>query len=154
MKLDCKSPQGMNFIIRLLHLSHRLEHIADRCFFGPHGLTMSTGRILMCLYHVKQKTPTELTEMIGGKKSNITQRIALLKKSGLVELTESTEGDRRKVMISLTEKGEAVAGKMEEIFRTHIQEFEQGISEEQKEIMNSVLNLIEGKIDSLDCKCA
>lgn len=144
--------QGMNFIVRLVHLAHRLERTADRCFFGPHGLTMSTGRILLCLYHVKQKTPTELTEMIGGKKSNITQRIALLRKAGLVELAESVEGDRRRVMISLTKKGEEIAGKMEEIFKTHIQEFENGMSEEQKLTMNSVLNLIDGKLDSVECK--
>lgn len=152
MKLACKHMQGMNFIVRLVHLAHRLERTADRCFFGPHGLTMSTGRILLCLYHVKQKTPTELTEMIGGKKSNITQRIALLRKAGLVELAESVEGDRRRVMISLTQKGEETAKKMEEIFKTHIQEFENGMSEEQKLTMNSVLNLIDGKLDSVECK--
>lgn len=90
--------------------------------------------------------------MIGGKKSNITQRIALLRKAGLVELAESVEGDRRRVMISLTQKGEETAKKMEEIFKTHIQEFENGMSEEQKTTMNSVLNLIDGKLDSVECK--
>lgn len=151
MNQELNAVKEMSFIIRLLHLSHRIEREADRCFFAPHGLSMASGRILMCLYHTSGKSPTDLTEIIGGKKSNTTQRIALLKKAGFVELKNLELGDRRRVMITLTDKGKETASKMDEIFRTHIHEFEQGISDEQKEVMNSVVNLIHKKLDSIDC---
>lgn len=154
MTFDCHSIEGMNFIARLFYLVHRLEQAADRCFFGPHGLTMSTGRILMCLHTLKQDTPTGLAEKIGGKKSNMTQRIAMLKKAGLVKMENDGDRDRRRVFISLTEKGEEVAKKMDEIFQIHIQELEKEMTQEQKETMMTVLKLLNEKIDEFECNHA
>lgn len=147
MTLSCKASKEMGFIIHLIHTVHRIERMADRCFFAPHGLSMSTGQILMCLYHANESSPTELTEAIGGKKSNMTQRIALLKKAGLVELNTAELGDKRRIAITLTDKGKELAQKMEEIFETHIREFENGMTDEQKETVTSVLGHMNKKMD-------
>ncbi len=147
----CRSLPTTSFIVRLMHLVHRIEHAANRCFFEPHGLSMSTGQILMCLFHADGKTPTELTQMLGSKKSNMTQRIAALKKAGLVNLTDPNQGDRRSVRVSLTEQGKTIATAMNEVFSKHIQDLEHDISSEQRQHMIYVLDRMNEKLDSVEC---
>jgi DNA-binding MarR family transcriptional regulator len=137
-------------IIELIILAHRLESLADRYFFAPDGLSMSTGRILLCLYHQNGGTPTELTHMLGGKKSNVTQRIALLKKAGLAELIPSDHGDRRSVKIMLSESGKELAIKLEKIFDANLEELERAVTDTQKEELHTVLNLLTKKLDTFE----
>lgn len=151
MTIDCAINQENGFIMKLIHLVHRFEHAADTCFFAPHGLSMSTGRILMCLYHGGEQTPTELTHLIGGKKSNMTQRISMLKKAGYVALKEGVSGDRRRVYLELTEKGRHVAEQMDQVFHVHIHQLEDGLTKEQKDAMAAVLDSLNEKLNLLDC---
>lgn len=141
---------GSSLTIRLICLSHRLESVADRYFFAPNGLSMTTGRILMCLHHSEGKTPTELTHDMGSKKSNMTQRIASLKKLGLVELKESNQKDRRSVNVVLTEAGEKLAQKIENVFEKHIQELEDVMTGSQKEQLNALLGLLHTTLDTFE----
>ena len=141
---------GSGLTMRLMHLAHRLNSAAGKQFFAPYGLTMSTGRMLIYLHHSDGKTPTELTMMVGSKKSNTTQRISLLKKAGLVELKQSTEGDRRNIRIFITEKGKELALTIEKIFDEHVKLLENVLTKEQKEQTLSVLNLLCQTVDDFE----
>lgn len=150
MNEDHHCSNGDGLVMRLMHLAHRLNAAAGKYFFAPYGLTLSTGRILMCLHHAECKTPTELTTAIGSKKSNMTQRIALLKKAGLVELRQLTEGDRRSVQISLTEKGKETVIKIERIFEEHVALLENALTVEQRNQTLTTLNLMQKTLNDFE----
>ncbi len=145
-KDPCKKP---GLVIQLILLAHRLEDTAERCFFAPHGLSMSTGRILMCLYRSDPQTPTEILNELGGKKSNITQRIALLEKMKLVaRQTPKPNSDRRHIRFGLTALGKRHAKMLDQIFTINIDALEKHIGPQQWETVMSVLNTIHEKLDA------
>lgn len=140
-------PPGL--VIQILMLAHRLEETAERCFFAPHGLSMSTGRILMYLYRTGPRTPTEILQDLEGKKSNITQRIATLEKLKLVaRQTPKPGSDRRQTTFNLTPAGKRCATKLDQIFTTGIDALEAHIPPQQWKNVMTVLNTINEKLDS------
>lgn len=147
----CSVSHGSGSIMPLMHLVHRMECAADQCFFAPHGLSLSTGRMLMVLFETGGMTPTELTQLIGGKKSNTTQRIALLKKGQFVEVQNANQTDRRSIKIVLTEKGEKVARDMKDIFGKHIEKLESGMTESQKKQLITIIDLLHKQLDASTC---
>lgn len=139
------------FIIRLIHVVHRMEHAAEHCFFAPYGLSMSTGQILMCLYRAGEQTPTSLSAFTGSKKSNMTQRISQLKKAGLISLKEGASSDRRNVVLELTAKGRKIADEMDAILQKNIRELESEFTEEQKENVLQLIDSMNRKLNSIEC---
>lgn len=97
----------------LLLTSSRLESISNQCIFGPMGLTLSSVKILNILHHKGPMLPTEILKIIGGTKSNITQRLNLLAKKGFVaRFLPEDMADKRKVMVKLTRVGSTKVDKM------------------------------------------
>jgi DNA-binding MarR family transcriptional regulator len=141
--------QNDSLVMRLIMLAHRLEETAERAFFAPHGLSMSTGRILMYLFHSGPQTPTEILQALGGKKSNITQRIANLEKLNMVaRQTPKPHADRRQIRIGLSPAGTRCAKQLDAIFNTNIAALEQSIPKQQHAATLSVFNLIDERLDS------
>lgn len=82
----------------------RLESCANKHLFEPSGLTMATARIMHIIKAHGPQTPTQILRFLGGTKSNLTQRLNLLEKHGLVQRSTATE-DKRSVLIRLTDQG-------------------------------------------------
>ena len=97
----------------------RLEMIADHLLFKPLNLTAASFRILAVIDRCGTMTPTDLIESLGGTKSNITQRLAFLNRSGLVKTARLKGGDGRKVLVSLTESGRRQVLTVRAIFQEH-----------------------------------
>jgi len=83
----------------------RLEVVADRKFFQPAGITAASFKILAVINKFGAMSPSELVKYLGGTKSNITQRLAFLKRAGLIEINPLKNGDKRKIIISLAPSG-------------------------------------------------
>lgn len=83
----------------------RLESIADHLVFKPMKLTSASFRILRVLDKFGEMTPSEIINYLGGTKSNITQRLYHLNRSGLIKLRKPDTGDQRKIIASLTPHG-------------------------------------------------
>ena len=90
----------------LVFTANRLESVAEQFMFKPMGLTAATFRILMILNGLGPKSPTELIEILGSTKSNLTQRLNWLSKNSLIILTRGKENDRRKTKAKITKLGE------------------------------------------------
>lgn len=151
MNIESKCPMDKGFVIRLIHLVHRMEYAAEHCFFAPFGLSMSTGQILLCLYQGGEQTPTSLSMFTGSKKSNMTQRISQLKKAGLISLKEGASPDRRNVVLELTEKGKAIAAEVDIVLQKNIRELESEFTEEQKEHVLQLIDSMNRNLNSIEC---
>jgi DNA-binding MarR family transcriptional regulator len=101
-----------NIIHEIFCISARIALISNRYIFEPLNLTMSTVKILGLLDGDKELHPTEILNFFGSSKSNITQRLNLLEREGLIGRIYKDEKDKRKAKIRLTVKGRK---KIEEI---------------------------------------
>ncbi|MFA6389140.1 MAG: MarR family transcriptional regulator [Patescibacteria group bacterium] len=86
----------------------RLEQFANTYVLKPMGLTTTAIKIMGILYYRGPLTPTDILKLIGGTKSNVTQRLNFLEKSGFIKRQaprKKTADDKRKKMIELTGGG-------------------------------------------------
>lgn len=84
----------------------RLESFANRYIFEPTGITSPAIKIMGILAKHGEKTPTEIMNLLGSTKSNITQRLNWLeKKKFIVRNYAKNSSDKRQIMVSLTESG-------------------------------------------------
>jgi DNA-binding MarR family transcriptional regulator len=103
----------------------------------------SHGAILVALLRQKQLSLTELSKIIGKKKSSTTELVDKLIRLGYVEKTTDTS-DQRIKFIQLTKKSMALKGKFAELTATLMDRTYRGVTEaEQKEvirILGKILN--------------
>ena len=89
----------------MIHLNHMrtLDQIVDA------SRTRGENGMLLYLYHVGHPVfPGELTEKLGLTTGRIANILKMLEKSELILRTQDAL-DRRRVLVALTEKGEALA---------------------------------------------
>ncbi|MBI5422249.1 MarR family transcriptional regulator [Candidatus Peregrinibacteria bacterium] len=92
--------------MQIVVTAERLKGYACQEFFKPLGLSSITFKILHVLSAHSAMTPTQILQALDCSKSNLTQRINLLERDGLVSrMPSQTEGDGRTVQIALTEAG-------------------------------------------------
>ncbi|MFA6106797.1 MAG: transcriptional regulator [Patescibacteria group bacterium] len=91
----------------IIFTAARLEQFANAHIFKPIGLNMTAAKIMGLLYIHKKITPSDILKITGGTKSNITQRLNYLEKKGYIKrfIPKNVAMDKRKIFISLTEKG-------------------------------------------------
>lgn len=92
-------------------------------------------RILFLLKKYKEKTMSEMATAMNISKPNLTPVIDRLIQDGYVERKEGQK-DRRKLMISLTEKGWAYLGEMEEKVKEQTRQKLEGFTDEEIQILN------------------
>jgi len=85
--------------------SARLEKIAEKTFFEPLKISSASFKILAYIGHYQNMMPSQLVKELGSTKSNITQRLNFLVKSGLIEKIKTDNGDGRSVSLVLTKVG-------------------------------------------------
>lgn len=108
---------------------------------GVDGIVTSHGDIIHALFNRPRLTMAEIAAKIGRDKSTVTALVGKLVRLGYVTKERDTE-DTRVVYVALTEKGRALKPMFEEISDGILDLFYTGVSEEEKEELNRILNKI------------
>jgi len=133
----------------LVFTAMRLEMMADRFMFKPLGLTTASFRILMLLDNLGPQAPSEIMDLIGSTKSNVTQRLNFLERQGLIKLKRKIDADKRRVSVVITKSGLKQLNAARQLFKQHNLHIENYFN--SKEIQN-FLYLIRKLNQGLD-KC-
>jgi len=108
---------------------------------GIHGMVPSHGGILAFLYTHENITMKELAEKIHRSKPTVTVLVDKLVALGYVT-KEKSDTDSRVTYIHLTEKGLAFQTDFQEISQSMNRKVFQGISEEQMNMVDPILEKI------------
>lgn len=92
------------------------------------GVAVSTWRILATLYPDSPATIGELARACLAKQPTMTRQVARLEAQGLVR-RQMAEGDRRQVMVSLTDAGRRMAAGLASEARAHEARLLSGLGE-------------------------
>ena len=104
----------------------RIKTLADRFMFEPVGLTTASFRILMLLDKLGPQAPSQIIDLLGATKSNITQRLHLLARRGFIEMTHRAETDKRRISVRITALGlkqTAIARQLLKKHNLHIENY-------------------------------
>jgi DNA-binding MarR family transcriptional regulator len=111
---------------------------------GIEGIVVSHGNILDILYDNNGKlTMKEISEGINRSKSTVTQLVDRLLRAGYVTKEQSLE-DKRFSYIVLTERGLGIKKDFKEISDHVIKKFFKDFTEEEAEILFSLLDRVIG----------
>jgi DNA-binding MarR family transcriptional regulator len=93
-------------------------------------------------------TPTQITKVFDCTKSNLTQRLNLLEKNGLVRrVRPSTKADGRTVRIAITDAGKSKIDEAIQLLRKHGALLEKHFSDEEKKACHDFLKKVNQIID-------
>lgn len=143
----------------IIFTASRLEVIANRYIFGPIGMNIPSVKIMGLLCRKKVMTPKEIMELIGGTKSNISQRLDSLEKKGYIKTRKSRNNDKRKVFVELTMSGKGKLGEIKSQLRKVKLELESNFTKKEIEKhcaffkkLDGLINLSEKKFSTCKCK--
>lgn len=138
----------------------RIEALTERYLFKPAGISSASFKILVFIRKHPNCSPIHIMDYLGGTKSNITQRLNFLEKSKLILSARSKEGDKRKLLLLLTNEGLKKIKKVMISFKKNSIYLEKFFTEKElmehfsfMKKMNSVLNECEQLIAKKICKC-
>jgi DNA-binding MarR family transcriptional regulator len=131
----------------ILFTASRLEVIANRCIFRPIGMNISSVKIMSLLCRKKSMTPKEIMQLVGGTKSNISQRLDSLEKKGYIQTRKNTFDDGRKLSVELTEAGEEKLQEIKNHFRKVKLELESNFTREEIEKHFEFFNKLNRLVD-------
>lgn len=140
----------------IIKTSNRLRAIANRFVFRGSGITGSQFCILRLLSK-KNQNATEILKLIGGTKSNLSQRIKSLAKTGLVARVLSKKGsDHRNIYLKITPKGSRLVTNLMQRFQKAARKLEKQFSEKELESqfkflkkMNVIISTNEEKLPQI-----
>jgi len=100
-------PRDAAVLVRLIKHIHAHVHDAANAVLREHGLNHTDYNILMMIYGSADNAvnPSQLGSAAGEKAANITRVCNALCEKGLVSRVAESDGDRRKVVLSLTGSG-------------------------------------------------
>ncbi len=87
--------------------------------------------ILMCINENNEKSMSEISQMNGLEKSSFTRSVDYLEKYGFIT-RNSPENDRRKITLSLTNKGIKAAKIIKDDFDVYLESLISDFSEKEK----------------------
>lgn len=125
----------------------RMRAFASKQFFEPLGLTLPCALIMHLIKVRGSMQPSELMKCLGSTKSNISQRISMLKKQGLIRETDEAPADKRSITLVLTEKGNEVHEKFERIVKTKHEALERILTEKEKSLCFKIIEKINSILD-------
>jgi len=141
----------------IICLTHRFEAIANKYVFQPMGLSSISMKILKLLKLNESMTASELIEITGATKSNMSQRLSFLEKEKYIIRTyASDKKDKRKITIELTLAGKEMIADLEKRFKKAQISFEKKFT--AKEIaqhkaffkkLNSILDSGESELEKI-----
>lgn len=104
--------------------------------------------ILMLVYEYTEKSMSEISLMTGLEKSSFTRSVDCLVKKGFIT-RNSPENDRRKIKLSLTDKGLKAAKLIRNDFNTYLDSLISDFSEKEKKEFFESLTTISGYINKI-----
>ncbi|MBP7735267.1 MAG: MarR family transcriptional regulator [Spirochaetes bacterium] len=129
---------------RLLFLMSKAQHTMKnyvRREFTNGGVEFTPAQmgILFALKLKNGLSMNILSEIVSIDNAAVTRHVDTLERNGLITRTQDPE-DRRKYMVSITEKGISEADKSKEIVRKINSMLKEGFSEEEVEVYKRMLN--------------
>ena len=115
--------------------------IAEMEFHGIEAIVTSHGDILYALDQKNRMTMAEIASVIRKDKSTVTSLVDKLVKLGYVSKERDTE-DTRVIYVTLTREGQELMPIFHQISRELLEAFSVGITEEEKELLFSLLNRV------------
>ena len=104
---------------------------------------------LKCLWEEDGQMPSQLAETLHLDSSTVTGILSRLQDKGLIIRSFNT-GDRRKVIVHLTDEGRALEKPVSEIIERLNHELTDGISEADMEIFHRVIGTITENAEKLN----
>ena len=139
-----------NRVLRLWLLLHRVRDgivLCEDSIFGKYGLTTEQFSVLAA---VKSRggslKPSELGTILARKPNSVSMLVDRMVKAGLVRRTRDKK-DRRGVNVSLTSKGEKALEPAGPAGWEFIQKILSPLSDKDKEVLNSMLEVLKCEID-------
>ena len=116
--MNCIKIPSEDFIF----IGEKIESIANKYIFNPMGMTLSSMRVLSYINCQDKINAKEIIELTGKSKSNITQRLNVLEKNGLIRrLKNDRAKDKREVYLKITPQGKRkVAEALRKIEKFHL----------------------------------
>ena len=121
----------------------KTEEMAEYNLKSPH---------VTCLYYIykaEKLTFADLCAVCEEDKANISRSIKHLEQEGYVDTGRSLSKSRYHLMLTLTEKGLAVAKKLAERIDTVIESASNGVSDADREIMYRSLAIINANLQKV-----
>ena len=133
-------PQDETILVRLLRVSGYglSDYFSD--VFKSLGITENMDHLLAVLSAsgAGQNSPTELSELIGTGRANMTKIIATLEKNNYVR-RESGKVDARSNMVIITKEGKALVKRITPLVSIPIENAFSGLSKNEKATLTKLL---------------
>lgn len=129
------------------HLVSKIHHVSGRVFarllkeYGVEDINPAQGRVLFPLWKTDGISIQELAERTALGKSTLTRMLDRLERDGHVNRVPSP-GDRRKILIFLTEKNREMRGRYEAVSERITEIFYGDMGEKDRERFESYLERV------------
>ena len=105
------------------------------------GLTSVQFKLLCGIRSVEKMTVTDLADLSQTSKSSISLTLTKLEKDGFIKrIPAETDDDKRRVYMTLTEKGISATQKAQENFIRHFWEFYNSLTQEKRVILENLID--------------
>ncbi|OGU06560.1 MAG: hypothetical protein A2W29_10145 [Gemmatimonadetes bacterium RBG_16_66_8] len=149
MQRNLEAGEFRGAITRLYQRFNALQRGEKRCF----GVTMSQCVALELLHQEGPQTVCALAEGLGLDTSTVTRVVDILVRDGLLRRARDEKRDRRRVFVSLTERGRRLAEKLVACADAYCDRILTRIPRErQGEVLHTVQLLLQA-IDELPMAC-
>lgn len=140
---------AVSSFLHLLRVATDLSVALDTCL-SKHGLLQGRWWVLILLMReeTKTSTPSALAEKAGVSRATMTGLIDGLEQNGLVARV-FTKGDRRSVLIALTDAGQAKLDVVMPDYYRRLRQCMQALDEEKRAQLQHILGLINLGIPAL-----
>jgi len=140
------SPPKFREVVNQLSQRFNALQRGEKCCFG---VTMSQCMTLEMLHQQGRRTVRELAEGLALDTSTVTRVVDVLVRDGLVRRARDEKQDRRRVFVSLSERGRRLAKKLEASADEYCERILGRIPQEQHEDVLRALALVVSAIDEL-----
>jgi DNA-binding MarR family transcriptional regulator len=129
----------MRSINRHVSLLFRMgERFLNRELAGS-GISSGTAPLLLELRDGKDRSPVAIAAAVGVDKAYVTRGIQALKQAGYVAVVPAT-ADGRSVSVSLTGKGQALTGRVENAMRAWVTVISRGVRQADLDTVGAVFD--------------
>lgn len=142
--MDFAQADALNQAIRLLSLRHRARAAA---LLDPLGLHPGQEVLLLELARNGPTTQTQLSEALGCEPPSITLMARKLEAAGHIRRGPSPS-DKRASIVELTERGEALADQVKQLWSALAEETVTGLPTETVAELPGILTTLTGNVDA------
>lgn len=139
----------------MVHLFHKnFSKVFHQTGDSPYNLNKNQNKAILIIGGAGEIMPTTLGKCLDLQKGSLTSMIDALERDGLV-CRRGDPGDRRKVLVSLTEKGKEHRNRFTAKLEKNASEVLERLAEEDiaayRESLKTILSILK-KLDESSCK--